>query len=405
MNRNFLVKEDSTLKQIQALIFSASINYYVKQWVGPEQKSMNEKQPEKREGNSFLSVVSDDYWNQLEFHNSLPNDDLLSSINAIQNRDWSIFAKKNEYQPKKQLVGHCLSFFNELAESHKLSFEDMDSSKSIEEILLAALIKDEEHLRNQWLESLKSKFSEPSAFVSLLVNYPLNADGLTFMKIRSLLTEILFEEKIVDSYGIFVYSFIESLDEEKLEEIIHFCVEKVVEKFGNDSKTILAKMSTLLINRGKIIIGKKDIIVTDKTSWHENALKHFFIDVGAQLGKLVDIEFYNRPDGSFAHTKSQFKSKIFVNRKGHLARFIELCTEDVLKGKVTSEFMKLVTEMIDTIAHEIVHLNEGVDCNSTHDKRFYEELSKMLAKLFIFKESLENSSLALLKKHFPEDRV
>ncbi len=405
MNRNFLVKEDCFLEKIQALIFSASINYYVKQWIEGEVKNTEEKgtkESEEKE-NNFLNIVSADYWNNFGFHNTPPDDELLCTIEAIQKRNWSLFAKKDNYKQKKQLVEHTLSFFNQLKESHELTFNNKDSSKGIEEMLSTAIIKEEELLRNQWLESLKAKFVEPSAFVSLLVHYPLNANGLTFMKIRSLLTKFLFEEKIVGFSGSYNFSYIESLNELELSEVIKSCVEKVVNKFGDDSKKILAKMSASLVARGKGIIGQKNVKLPENESWQEKALEPFFVNIGGKLGKKLDIEFYTSLDGRMAYTNSLFKSKIFVNRKEHLASFVTLCTDEVLSGKITSKFIELVANMVDTIAHEIVHLNEDQDCKSTHDKRFHDELSKLLNKLFICKESMQQSPLELLKELFPKD--
>ncbi|MBA3604192.1 MAG: hypothetical protein H0W50_11285 [Parachlamydiaceae bacterium] len=111
--------------------------------------------------------------------------------------------------------------------------------------------------------------------------------------------------------------------------------------------------------------------------------------------------FYNAFALAKAYVKQTVKSKIFYNRKVHLRSFVDICTEDVLKGNITSKMIELVADMVDTTAHEIVHLNEGADCKSTHDKRFHKELSKLLGKLFVSKETLEKSSLSLLKKVLP----
>ncbi len=173
MNRNFLLKENSALEKIQALIFSASINYYVKQWVVDEKVNEGNKEKKERESedDGFLKVVSADYWDRLDRHRKKPSEELLRTIEAIQKRDWSLFTKNEDYKQKEQLVQHSLNFFKVLKDSHELSFDNNDKSKCIEDMLTTALIKEEERLRNQWLQSLKSKFTEPwhlSIYLSII---------------------------------------------------------------------------------------------------------------------------------------------------------------------------------------------------------------------------------------------
>jgi hypothetical protein len=78
--------------------------------------------------------------------------------------------------------------------------------------------------------------------------------------------------------------------------------------------------------------------------------------------------------------------------------FVQLCSAMNKLSLERLEFIKLLSEMIESIAHELVHLEEDTDCESTHDQRFKQQLAEKLNLLFVGKTSQFKTPLQLAEE-------
>jgi hypothetical protein len=101
--------------------------------------------------------------------------------------------------------------------------------------------------------------------------------------------------------------------------------------------------------------------------------------------------------GVLAYTTTGLDT-IFVNRLGLLKNFIKI--HDHTKPSNETEMlneqqMESIVGAVNTITHELVHLNENSACQ-THDPIFYGQLANLLEQMFIHKDAPEKSVLNML---------
>lgn len=392
MNRSHLILDESTLLTAREFIIKLAFTVYVEQWSKIEGQTIDgktidikNKEEKQKENHEWQKIFSDDCWNK--FANFSPN-----PPNEIEKLNNYLYYGKLNFastilDAKYKLIDYSRKLFEFYQTDHGLSTEMNHQLDLLSSALKSERQKAIQEMQKKHLQKLKDKFSRPDMFVNLISYYPLNEEGLTFMALRQKFKESLCAKNIILESGDYNIDLISSLKLNEVFSMIETIAREIIISCKGVGQNIIIKMVNKTCERCVVLYNQIAIRAKNYSKWHKRVLTDFFKHIALIWGRDVKIEYYSASDGKIAFVNDANPNVIFVNKKVFVKQFAEICHESKKPKLDDSEFIKLLSTMVETIVHECQHLEDGFGCQQTHDVRFKNNVAKKLSKMFIGKHS------------------
>lgn len=399
MNRGHLIMKDFLLEKAQILIFKAASRYFQEQW-------LKENHFNKESHANFSKIFSDDYWIDFRYFNSQPDERLEPILKAVDEENWSLLNPTNKHL-KDYLFQIANDFFRRELERTdvNVAFGASDSSIDVETFLSSILQKDEEKTKKRWLAMLRDQFADTTLFASFLTHLS-TPYGMSFIDIRKQVKEGLIEAGLLLIDGEYNFNYIKEHSIEELDLQLQQKIYHVYAPYNQSIHPILKKFYASILSRIEAIKEQMtiDTVPIEKSS-NFFILSHFIKEVAQHfLNKEIDVELYSQIDGCQAYTFPQSKTLYLNIANNNSIQFLKLY-ESYLKQELESlneAQIQMIVEFLQTLAHELTHMDENEKCEGTHDTSFRNKLAEYLNSLYIRKNELQHSPLALLLLIFNE---
>ena len=394
MNRNQLMKEEEFADKARVLIFTALFHFYLKE-LTPAGTTEN---------NDLLKILSQDYWDKFN-HDFKPHKQLFLMIQAIEQKKWELLTIQPNREIRMKILHSASRFFSHVSEGSNLALSTPDNTQNAGSYLYSIFEKDVMKSKKEAMENLSAKLSDPSLFAQLLTNTPLSPldPSSTFMDVRNEWIYVLVNENFLLMDGDYNTDFIKNCSEQDLKNRINRCKEivwqLVSEKDREYSKKIINKFAESILSccmgfKKQGELANLEIALPPEAE----DLTQFCKQIAKRFGREIEVSFYSKTDGTNACIYRGFDI-LFANQLGLLKNFLDIYTHATPMEETETlgeQQMKSILDVLETITHELVHLNEQTDCESTHDAVFRNQLANFFESLFIRTAAPEQSVLKLL---------
>jgi hypothetical protein len=249
------------------------------------------------------------------------------------------------------------------------------------------------------------------AYVSTLpLVHPPQPWGSSLVDLKSAIRSKLQKKGILDALGNFInpekqtnLDFIEKISQlPEINPLLKLFKNKIAEyrsSAASESSSSFASSSTSEFYDAPVSeLVKKGHLNPEKAKQlqlFEDFIRH---ECKKFLNKDIPVYFYNKKDPSLAHAIPS-SNYIGIN----LFRSLPDLFIEMLKNKKWNKESYL--EIMNTVTHEMTHLEEGSEETGTHNQEFYERQQRMLEKFFRFKKEdkeLMNQFFAHPEKGFSD---
>ncbi|MCE5316866.1 MAG: ATP-binding protein, partial [Parachlamydia sp.] len=354
MGRSQAVVDPFSVSAIQHLILRLSCKALLNEWINNQQ----------------LSMLSEDFWD-LKYANVYTmtlrarqlTEAVLNESNAASLRS---FDKVNE--EKAALFEAVKAYLDRVDPEHL-------PTQGREGIL--------KQLASQ-MEDTPSVLKDRNSIITALLHSPRPGSALMLQEMRRQLRNLVCAQGIVVK-GKYSQEWLKA-HENDLEEAISAILTPLFSDYPSTLHPLLRQFEKNLITQ---LAGCR----AQKTQIVQNAappcpqLETFLKRVAKNIyGKQIQIRTYCKADNTLA--KAEGRDLVWVNLAGRVVPFHRLVADfqnHTANDELLKRYTPLIVQWLDTLAHELTHLEDLSACDSTgetHDPQFYEKMAKKLERLF-----------------------
>lgn len=397
MNRGHLVNAETLLPAIQRVVFISCIKYCLDQW----------------HQNKNLSILSKDFWanfEHLDYLDAPPTPAQAALIKAILTKNWEGVSDLQEQFPqdvdgKKKILEAMAKFFQSATYiDQEVLFSQMplNSNKDLTNLVNQIAEKDKQLALKQVGTTLTSLFSTERDLAAFLIHLPIKENAQTLHDIRNATKHSLEASSLISSEGDYTDFAIKKRSPAELMQLVQASLNDACKTLKLDAtySKLIQKFFTDILSH---ILGKaSQVQPLQKISPQLDdlfALKYFYETVASHfLNKKITVIIYEGADGASAFNIVG-TNILQINAAGSLGAFKDFHQDfltDSNLERACVKHMKTLILSVETLVHELVHMDEAIDCKkTTHDKTFSEKMARKMQSLFISSQSNSSSHTIL----------
>lgn len=333
-----------------------------------------------------LPGLSDDFW----FDFLRPNFSLnqnLKELLALIKADFNCSDKEAEL--KNAIINEIKKFFTDTKPPVFLPRQNCDPNRFLN-------LLEEQLESSDWSTNIKPHLENPLNLALLTIHFPIG-HGNSLFSLRNEIQKTLRTHKILEDDGSYNFDYILEQSKDDLNRILDDAFFEIENNFK--SAIPLTKILQGFISKITAHLNSMQIqhtlpaIVDDKCI----VMKQFLSQVAFHyFQKEISVEFYSSADGILAKIISG-TTKMMVNTQNkEYGSFLKMIEAKSLDEIMASHFLTL-KEWINTLIHELTHMDEAIDLPCTHNQEFKDKMADKINPLLVF-DFNQTSVLDILMK-------